>query len=80
MSRPRIVDAKGLAKYLGYVNDTAAMQKWVRSTLGVETVKGRRGHWDLNAIDAALDRISKIPGRERDSLDPYEAWKNGEVA
>lgn len=79
MTTRRVVDSRTLAAYLSYEDDTAAMHAWVRDTLGVAPVKGRRGMWDLRAIDAALDRVSRISAPSS-AHDPYEAWKSGDAA
>jgi hypothetical protein len=55
------------------------MHDWVKNTLGVQPVKGRRGMWDLRAVDAALDRLSRL-NAPASAHDPFEEWRRGDAA
>lgn len=80
MKSRRVFDRKSLAAYLGYEQDSGAMDKWLSDTLGVSSLPGRRGCYDRAAIDAALDRISKIGAQDGGSADPYFEWKSRDNA
>lgn len=75
----RIIDTKRLAEHLGYVDDSSAMHDWVRNTLGVKPVPGRRGMYDIKAVDAALDRLSRLT-EPTPEVSAYDQWKRDNAA
>ncbi|MAZ02538.1 MAG: hypothetical protein CMN56_05310 [Sneathiella sp.] len=52
--KPRIISGQEAAEYLGYSGPTDAFKKFCRE-IGVKPI--RRGRYDIQQIDAALDSL-----------------------
>jgi hypothetical protein len=68
---PRGMTREQAAAYCG-CESTAAFSDWVRRGIVPGPLPGTR-RWDRKAIDAALDRVSGLESRFRQS--PLEAWR-----
>ena len=69
---PRILSKDQAAQYCGYRGGHGGFQNYVFHTLKVSPLPGRKGFYDLAALDAALDEISGLKRDQKRS--EAEKW------